>query len=58
MLAGFATGYCTLDDVPGRIPLESQNGHGTFHRLGHLQDFNGEAFEEQREAARFNLGRL
>jgi hypothetical protein len=51
MLAGFATGYCALDDVPGRSPLESEDGHGVFHRLSPLQDFDGEAFEEQREAA-------
>jgi hypothetical protein len=40
-----------LDDVPGRIQLQSKDGHGAFHRLSHLQDFNGEAFEEQRESA-------
>jgi hypothetical protein len=51
LLSGFATGYCALDDELGRIPLESQDGHRTFHRLSHLQDFHGEAFEEQRQEA-------
>jgi hypothetical protein len=50
MLTSFATGYCALDDVPSRIPLESQDGHGSSHRVNHLQDFDGEAFEKQCEA--------
>ena len=32
-------------------PTRPLDGHGTFHCLGHLQDFDGEAFEEQRESA-------
>jgi len=51
MLAGFATGYCARDNGPGRIPFESEDSHGSFHRLSHLQNFNGETFEEQSEAA-------
>jgi hypothetical protein len=57
MLTCFAAGHCALDDVPGRIPFESEDGHCTFQRLRHQQDFDGKAFKKQCESAvRLRLG--
>jgi hypothetical protein len=46
----FAAGYCTLDNVPSGIPLESQDSHGSLDCPGHLQDFDGEPPKEHGES--------
>jgi hypothetical protein len=51
LFASLAAGNSSFDDMPGCIPLKSQDRHSSFDRLSHLKDLNSEPFEKHRESA-------